>query len=267
MNNLKELEKLEAKIEQLYLYLMSLEIKGLSENSESILEQIYLLTKKETALLGDIPLTTKELKEKINKYITVSPMLVNLGVHPQARLLRLRNLFESVSGDAGIEYADALKYDIHKVMIKFIDKLLCSEKYIDIEGDLIRFKYDLVYFDYNMETDFLLQNDSSMLELDSREYKDDLPSYRYINQVILIQETKEAIYDIARRTSVSSFLILEIIHVLARLALCDEAEIDLIGDDLNYFFESDDLDFKVKDLILEMLDMFRQIKDGFYFSK
>ena len=276
MDELKQLLEIEEKLEKSYLYLIYLEANGLTNEYEytMVKQDIGALIKKETEFLSSPSITYQEMKEALSESISSKPMLVNLGYHTEAHLLRLDIMLDGICGDAGVEYANALKYDLHKIMFKFLDYLLSNSYYEDIREYLIKAKYDLLFMDYNLETDFLLDNDTSYIELNSQDYKINLPSHKYIDQVILVDESRcimESIENLNHESLVMSHnyaqFILKIIHLLPRLALCDENMLFSVMEEFNYLVASEEIDSIIRESILDMLEIFRQIESSFHFSR
>lgn len=276
MDELEELLQVEEKLENCYLYLVYLESSGLVKEDEytMVKQDIEALTKKEMQLLSSPTGTYQEMKALLSERMSSKPMLVNLGYHTEAHLLRLNMMLDLICEDAGVEYANALKYDLHKIILKFLESLLSNSYYEDIRSDLIKAKYDLIFYDYSLEADYLVQDDTLDIKLDSASYKENLPSHRYIDQVILIDESREIMQSIAYLNSDLlamhhnyALFILKMIHLLSRLALCDEDMLSPVMEEFNYLIVSEEIDPSIKGIICDMLEIFRQIESSFYFSR
>ena len=274
MKDLDELLHVEEILEDLYLMLIHLEIVGQydGEDYKQTVQEIFELTKKEGALLVQKDRLYVDLKKQLQKLITISSLPIHLGFYTKTFVIRLDKTLDSICGDPGVEYADALSYDIDRILLKFLNYMIDNPYYEDIREDLIYFKYDIIYLDINMENDFLFHRDMKMVSLDSRVLKDDLPSSKYIDQAILVGEIEEAIKQIlsisdSHSSHYHTFIVVQMMKIFARMALCSEEQLALVMNDVNYLMESEEVDFKIKETFLEMTDIFKQIQGGFYFSR
>ena len=248
-----KLLSLEENIEKLYLYLVELEVSGQKHSVEYrlVMEKIDTLTKQEGSLLIDAE-EDDDIKEKINHF-SLKEFPINLGYHTQASEIRLYYLLQSIQGDSGMEYACALKYDINRILLKFLEFMIDNPYYEDIRKELIYFKYDLIFLDYNVESDFLLENDYTCISLDSRTYQEGLPSHKYIDQAILVWELEEAIKQIEainhidEQTGSYTFVIIKVMQIFARMALCDQEQLNYVLDDVRYLMENETMDLKTKE--------------------
>lgn len=159
-----------------------------------------------------------------------------MGCYKNAYLFRLNSLFDTLSGDDTIEYVDALNYDIHSIILKCLENIIDNEYYQEIRADLLRFKYDIIFLDYNVESDFLLENDRENVILNSRNFKKELPSSKYVDQAILIHESLEDIrylraLSIGFNENYYSLSVIYILHILSRIAMCDDELLVYIMDD------------------------------------
>lgn len=273
MQSLERLILVEEQIKKRYLYLVQKEISGtLTEGNLSLIKQdILLITKEEASLLRSPEVSYQEMQQIIASKLTGYPSFLTLGVDSEAHLIRLYHMLESIQGDEGIEYADALKYDIHKIIMKFLENILANPYYASIREKLILFKYDLIFDDYNLEADYLLDNDMSYIKLNNQDYRIDLPSHKYIDQVILIYESKEFMQILRNYSALEEYeyadVIMVIIHILARLALCSENELAFVMSDFRMLLENEEMDHHIQNTIQEMLVIFRQIESNFHFSR
>ena len=144
---LKELFGVLEQIEDLYLMLFDLELKHqkYSGKFRTIIKKLEVLINEEKTLLWQNFANYEEIKKD-----------AQLKKLSEAGVLRLNNLFLSMSGDAGIEYADALNYDIHRIMLKIIEFIIDNPYYEEVRRDLLTFKYNIIFEDYNIESDFIL---------------------------------------------------------------------------------------------------------------
>ncbi len=274
MKILDELLHVEEILEDLYLMLVRLEIAGQygREDYYQTVQEILELTKKEGLLLMQPNVCYVDLKREVQNLITASFLPIHLGFHTKTPIIRLNKTLDGICGDAGMEYADALSYDIDQILLKFLNYMIDNPYYHDIREDLIYFKYDIIYLDYHVENDFLLHQNTQKVSLNSRTLKENLPSSKYIDQAILVGGIEESVKRILSTFDLQSshfhtFIAIQMMEIFARMALCSEDELALVMDDVNYLMESREVDFKVKETFLEMTDIFKQIQGGFYFSR
>lgn len=268
---MQQLLELEEKIEDVYLQLMTLDIDGFeaSLNYQILKEELRRLVQLEVQLLIRKDFSCLDLR-KVLKEFQVKPTLpVRLGCYEHAYSFRLDALLDTISGDATIEYADALNYDIHRIILKCLETVINNDYYQNIRGDLLRFKYDLIFLDYGIESDFLLDNDKESIILRSRTLKEDLPSSKYVDQTILVSEFLEDIryLRVLSQEFSEDYLALAIIYVLrilARVAMCDDEILAYVMNDFNLLLEDEELNIEVKNVIVEMLEIFKQLQHEFH---
>ena len=272
MDILTDLIVLEKVIEEHFLYLVYLERNHENNSFEyvSMIEKIRSLLKQEQHLLEQAS-DYLVLRDFLQPYLAKPLRLINLSYNNHTFLYRLNYLLESFCCDEGVEYASFLTYDIHKIILKFLEQLINNPYYRDVRDDLIRYKYDIIFLDYHIESDYMSQDKISE-ELNSEFLKKDLISSKYIDQVLLIDQIREEMVCLKNITDINNskdhvFVIILAIAVLARLALCDEKMLAFIIDDFNNMLVCDELDIEVKDIVLEMIDLFKQIRNCFYFSR
>lgn len=274
MNSLTKLQTIEDDVEKLYLYLVHLEINGQKQSADYrlVMQKIDDLTKLESSLLIDTQDNYTDIKRKIQMDSSEN-FPIHLGFSTKASTLRLQYLLDGISGDPGIEYADALNYDIHRVLLKFLECMIDNPYYEEVRRDLIYFKYDIIFLDYNLESDFLLENDLTRISLKARTLQDNVPSHKYISQAILVWEIEEAIKqiecvgDISECPSSHSLVIIKMMQIFARMALCSERELNYVMDDVHYLMENTEIDSQIKEIMMEIAEIFEQIQSSFYFSR
>src|SRR5699024_3020130 len=132
--------------------------------------------------------------------------------------------------------------------------------YEEVRDDLIRYKYDIIFLDYHIESDYLSQGHISG-ELTSEVLKKELISSRYIDQVLLVDKIEEEITYLKNISDIESsknrvLAIILAIESLARLALCDEVTLSFVIEDFKFMLDSDELDVAVKELVLDMAQIF-----------
>ena len=274
MNTLIQLIDVEEKIEKLFKILVELEISN-QKNSVlffNTMQQISVLTKKESSLLIEANDYYGDMRDELEAY-HVKKLPINLGFNVNAPILRLHLLLDSICADSGVEYADAIHYDIHRILLKFLEYMIDNPYYEEIREDLLYFKYDIIFLDYNVEHDFLMMKDFTRVSLDSRALKEDLPSAKYIEQAILVWEIEEAVKeiesvnDINAYAHIHSLVVLKIMQIFARMALCNEEQLNYVMDDVRYLMENDEIDIRIKEIMGEMTEIFEQIQTSFYFSR
>ena len=270
---LNDILRLENDIESLYIQLVMLDINGKKDSIQYqiILAQINQLTKREESLLIDIQPFYQAIKKEISKY-NVKAFPINLGFNNYAYLLRLNYLLDSISGDSGVEYAIALYYDINKIILKLLEYLIDNPYYEELRQDLIYFKYDIIFLDYNMEIDFLLENDNSLIALNSSDLRRDTMCAKYIDKGILVSDILENLKQIELIANMDknnklSIIVIKFLQIVARVSLCNEELLPYVMDDINLLLENEELDESVKEIIMQILEIFKQIKDSFYFSR
>lgn len=258
---LKELFGVLEQIEDLYLMLFDLELKHqkYSGKFRTIIKKLEVLINEEKTLLWQNFANYEEIKKD-----------AQLKKLSEAGVLRLNNLFLSMSGDAGIEYADTLNYDIHRIMLKIIEFIIDNPYYEEVRRDLLTFKYNIIFEDYNIESDFILRNDMTSIALISESLKEDVPSFRYINKAVLVSEIKivvEELKMIYNDSDIESYVIIKMINILARMALCSDNELEFVIKDVQDLLWSEEVSYKVRNICLEMVEVFKQIQNSFYFSR
>ena len=272
MDILTDLIVLEKVKEEHFLYLVYLERNHEDNSFEyvSMIEKIKDLLKQEQHLLEQAS-DYLSLREFLQPYLAKPLGLINLGYNHHTFLYRLNYLLESFCCDEGVEYAALLTYDIHKIILKFLEQLINNPYYGDVRDDLILYKYDIIFLDYHIESDYMSQDRISG-ELNSESLKKDLISSKYIDQVLLIDKLREEMAYLKNVTDINNskrhvFVIILAIQILARFALCNEDLLSFVIDDFNKMLDSDDLDIPVKEVVFEMIDLFKQIKNCFYFTR
>ena len=265
-----KLLNLEEEVKQLYLFLANLEMNG-QKNSELYklnMQRIIAIIDIEKGLLISLGDNYHNIKDNIEANLINLP--INLGYNTQAHLVRLHKLLEGISGDDGIEYADALYYDINKILLSFLECMIDNPYYENIRKSLIFLKYDIIFSDYNIESDFLIQLEENRVSLNCKRLRNSLPCSKYIEKAILVCETLELLKQVKMVLDVKekySLIVVNVLQIFARISLCDEELLKYVMDDINYLLENDEVNETVKEIIMQVLEMFRQIKDNFYFSR
>ena len=273
MDVLYQLYQIEEQIEALYIELIHLSMHDIwdGEQYEYYVQTIKNLTTKERDLLADQAVNYSFLKGELQK-VMISELPINLEHQNNAFLIRLDSRLDAIYGDPGIEYANALYYDIHKVTSTLLLFLIHNDYYEDIKEDLIRYYYDLIFLDDDMERDFYLHIESSKIELSSRIYQEDYPSFKYINQAIVLGEAScniQNIYYLDDQLSLNQqvLLIIFILEVYARLALSEGETQEFLLEDVQALLGDEGVSPFVKDKLVEVGEVFRQVQNYFYFSR
>ena len=277
MDVFDNLSYVEEEIIDFYLDLAELEIDHVNDlyEREKLIQKIQLLTRKEKSLLVDLmQMPYEEVKARIAEEKISQPMLINLGYHHSAHLFRLESMYESVLGDAGIEYADALNYDLHKITLKFLEYIIHLPEFFSIQSYLIHYKYDLISSDYQLENDMFFHRDLTFIELNSRNMKVNFPSSRFVDYTILVGEAMDMMEQIALvpdnfvdDVNMYVKLVVSTISLLARLAMYDEEQLINIMENFQVWLSGDYVQFEVKEFLYHMVDIFEEIKDSIHFSR
>ena len=269
MEDIKDILKLEENIEKYYLRLMELEIQGLKNSSEYEQIKVILsnLIQKEKRFLYQENIIYSELKEKIEDLLVGVPMPINLGYHVNAPLFRFHYLLEIICGDSGVLYASTLTYDKNRIIMKVLEYMIDNDYYSEYKEVLIRLKYDKIFMDYNIEGDFILDNDTSFIILDSRSLRDDTPSYRYVDRVLLIDEIEEYIeklYTIENHDLSYSLAFVYLLEIEARLALCEEPYLTKIILRVQQLLDSNS---EYQAIALDLSNIFKTVQYHFSFTR
>lgn len=271
---MQQLIELEEKIEVIYLQLMNLEKSGLKKSLDYqiLVEEVRRLVKLEMLFFMHDDFSFKDLKKVLEKPDKGPTLPVHLGCYEHAYFFRLSSLIDSISGDDTILYAVALNYDIYQIILKCVEVMLDNDYYREIKGDLLRVKYDLIYLDYEMESDFLLENEKESISLKSRILKEDLPSSKYVDQAILVYESLENIrylrvLSLEFGEDYYSLAVVFILNILARVAMCNGETLTYVMNDFNLLLEDEELNMEIRNLIMEMIELFKQIQHEFYFKR
>ena len=259
---------LEDKIEWFYLQLAEYEIREHKEDYDYNFKGLMSLLVLEEQLLEEIvkkrylDVLKKELKG-IAK-IRSNPLV--LGHLSNSYYFRIIDILERYDEDQGIEYIRALKYDINKIKLRILKDLIDNDSYSDIRRDLINYKYNLLYLNYDNEADFVYGDKEQEVELKSDSFRgSDFPSYQYLDIGFLIYFSKEDIDNIFISSINSPHdkvkVIGFILDFLARLTLCREESLAFILDDINDLFISEMVSEEIKWLFQDLLSIYENIKD------
>lgn len=273
MDVLYQVMAIDEKIEDLYIRLINLSINGVWDGADYqyFVAQIKSLVEQERDLLADQPIHYHSLKEELQKYM-IPKLPINLEHHTNSFLIRLDGRLDAIYGDPGIEYANALYYDIHKIISKLLVFMIHNDYYAEIRDDLIRFYYDIIFLDDDMERDFCLQIESQDIELSSQKYQEDCPSFKYIDRAILFSDAEDDIQNIAalenrNNPSDQALIAIYIMEIYARIALSKGSLQEVLLDDFKSMLEDEVISSEVKNMIMEIGDIFRQVQNQFYFSR
>lgn len=280
MKILECLYKVEEKIEAYYIKLAELEInKELDSEEYNYYKQIInSLTKDEMNLLKTLDskdiykLLQQVKKDNFNK---VNGKAIALGFINSAYYFRIVNLLELMLGDDLISYAETLKSDINKIIFSFLSRIINNDYYGDIRKDLIFYKYNLIFLNSTNEYDFLLENDTNSVSLETNNNRtSDLPSYKYVDKTILILESKDNFdfiidgnENFKDNNNEYALMVISVMNVLSRLMLCEEDTLSLIYDELTYLLENDNIHESIKDLVKEMLIILDSIKNNIAWAR
>ena len=265
---------LEEMIEETYLKIVDAEMKQDSFRYEHSFKRLYDFLVLEEQLIelvfknGFIP----ALKQKVSQVNTLEPHHFALGHITNSYFLRLIDITDRYGQDEGLEYIFTLKYDVNQITLRILEELIHNSAYQDIQEDLIRYKYNIFYLNRDNETDFVYGEKDKKVELRSKEYRNlNLPSYSYLDLGVLVFFSEQDI-DIVYGSSIENNqdkikVISYIIDFLARLTLCSEENLDFVFSDVLSLMNSEIVDIEVKELFLDILQIYEKVKDNLVWSK
>ena len=273
------LMEIENKITENYLALYSGEVIGkIGElEYEMCFQEIIRLIEKEKQILLKINenYSLSAFKAEITKYkASKKEIPLTLGHLIDAEVYRLYHIIDTLTGDDLLDYASTLKTDINRLILDFLDNLINNPYYQDIRNDLILYRYNLIYLDPYLESDFLNDMLSTDVSLEASKYRTpDLPSYIFVDKSLLVLESLDFIEYIRshdeqkENSNTYALIVIAIINILSRLVLCDEQTLDLIYDDLAYLTEDDEISLETKNLINDMQTILKSLQNHIAWSR
>ena len=277
-NYLQSLNMVEVNIEECYLKLSELEIRGFdnSLDYEYYLKQISDLINKEKQILVNMisEYTVNDIKKMVLKYkVSMKELPISLGYLTDAYNYRILYMLEELSGDEYLDYAGVLRTDISHIILKFLDYLINNHYYKDLRDTLILYKYNLIFMNSDLESDFLLNNLDNSLNLKADNYRtEDMPAYKYIDKSILVLDSLDYIANIIEENELGSDnsiarMIIYIINIYARLTLCEADTLTLIYDDVLSILDSEETTLEVKKLFNQMSTILDEIKNEIVWAR
>ncbi len=278
MDNMQELLgricSLEEMIEGTYLNIVDAEIEGNDLNYNYYCKNLLNLLKLEEQL---IEYAVKSefilaLKQKISQVKTLEPHHFALGHITNSYFWRLIDITDRFGQDEGLEYVSYLVYDVNKITLRILEELIHNPAYQDIQEDLIRYKYNIFYLNRDNETDFIYGEGNKNVELKSKEYRNlHLPSYSYLDLGVLVffsQQDIDVVYGSSIENNHDKMKVISyVIDFLARLTLCSEENLDFVFSDVLALMNSETVDEEVKELFLDLLQIYEKVKDNLVWSK
>lgn len=171
-------------------------------------------------------------------------------------------------GSESFDYAAYLCYDLNQIIFSFLECLINNEAYDEIRGDLIFYKYNLIFMNYLSEDDFIKTRNISTISIESKSFKTDSnPDLIFVDKAILVLEGREHVDVIEKhgdnfRENANSFalVLISILELIARLVLSENDILSFLQQDFNYLLESDSVSLEVKNLIGDMISLLEEIK-------
>ena len=240
-------------------------------------QEIIRLIEKEKQILLKINenYSLSAFKAEITKYkASKKEIPLTLGHLIDAEVYRLYHIIDTLTGDDLLDYASTLKTDINRLILDFLDNLISNPYYQDIRNDLILYRYNLIYLDPYLESDFLNDMLSTDVSLEASKYRTpDLPSYIFVDKSLLVLESLDFIEYIRshdeqkENSNTYALIVIAIINILSRLVLCDEQTLDLIYDDLTYLTEDGEISLETKNLINDMQTILKSLQNHIAWSR
>ncbi len=264
----------EEKIEENYLFLVETEFNHRNDDYGYYLKNLKELLLLEEELIQMIINRgyINELQEKISSVKQFASTNFALGHITNSYFFRLINLVDRINMDLGTEYVFALKYDINKIILRILEELIDNPAYEDIREDLIYYKFNLIYLNYDSESDFVYGETNKQVELKSDDYrKQNFSSSMYLDLGFLVLFSKQDL-DQLYVSSIDNKhdqvkVISYILDFLARLTLCRDDALAFVIDDVQNLMISDELDLEVKEIVISLLQVFEEIKDSLVWKK
>lgn len=268
---LNKLMSIEEKIEMGFIALAKLEVSGLlsSFEYEETIRTINELIRNESILLKSLSSDDiVRLRNQIGKFCNTRESSFSLGHLANASYHRLLNLLNTLLESKSFDYGAYLRYDLNQIIFSFLECLINNEAYDEIRGDLIFYKYNLIFMNYLSEDDFIKTRNISTISIESKSFKTDSnPDLIFVDKAILVLEGREHVDVIEKygddfRENANSFalVLISILELLARLVLSENDILSFLQQDFNYLLESDSVSLEVKNLIGDMISLLEEIK-------
>jgi len=183
-------------------------------------------------------------------------------------LYRIKSLVEGLINDEASNYAHNLKYDINRILLRFLREMLNNPYYDSIKGSLISYKYGLLYLNIYNENDFVnnsgIDSINSLCPPDERRKRSIISGY--LDEVLLEFPCLKNI-DYLKEVSIEVFsdatllnLVIKIINILARLVLSNERVVNKYCQELNSLLEDEECPEEIKQVYNELFQILQNIQ-------
>jgi len=184
-----------------------------------------------------------------------------------SHLHRLNCLIESLVKSDTLDYVYALKYDINRILLSFIEMMITNPYYENVRADLIQYKYSLVAFNIHCENDLINGDDISSLNvLSAPNYREKCYSYQYVDKALIELPYLKAMEYLSELSSEDNLevkratIIIKIINILARLTLSDEGLVSKYYEDSMTLLDSEMYPEEIVKIAEEMFQIFSKIQ-------
>ncbi len=184
-----------------------------------------------------------------------------------SHLHRLNCLIESLVKSDTLDYVYALKYDINRILLSFIEMMITNPYYENVRADLIQYKYSLVAFNIHCENDLINGDDISSLNvLSAPNYREKCYSYQYVDKALIELPYLKAMEYLSELSSEDNLevkratIIIKIINILARLTLGDEGLVSKYYEDSMTLLDSEMYPEEIVKIAEEMFQIFSKIQ-------
>jgi len=275
----EELMVLEEQIEGAYISMAHIEA-GISEDNDYVywMQLLYRSVNEEKSLIQAI--VTSGYLQNLEKTVKVNTensdeFNITLGSHSMAIYYRLKYLLEILAGDDTLDYVYALRYDRNKIVLSMLDELMKNPEYDHIKTNLIMFKYNIYYLNMENENNFINEIGQDMI-LSSNKYRTSAnPATKYIDQGVLLYPSVEGM-DYVISVSGTDFkgnnlelttVIIKLLNIIASVILCEEENVHGIYRDLMNIVEFDDYNMDLKNIVVELFEILKNIQREIAWSR
>jgi len=184
-----------------------------------------------------------------------------------SHLYRLNCSIESLVKSDTLDYVYALKSDINRILLSFIEMMITNPYYENVRADLIQYKYSLVAFNIHCENDLINGDDiSSLSVLSAPNYRERCYSYQYVDKALIelpylkAMEYLSELSDEDNLEGKRATIIIKIINILARLTLSDEGLVSKYYEDSMTLLDSEMYPEEIVKIAEEMFQIFSKIQ-------
>lgn len=275
----EELMVLEEQIEGAYISMANIEAgEGIQDDYEYWMQLLYQSIMEEKSLVQSI--VTSGYLENLEKIVKANTenseeFNITLGSHSMAIYYRLKYLLEVLAGDEVLDYVCALRYDRNKIALSILDELLQNPEYNHIKANLIMFKYNTYYLNMENESNFINEIGLDMI-LSSNKYRTSAnPATKYIDQGVLLYPSVEGM-DYIISVSGNDFksnnlelttVIIKLLNIIASVILCEEENVHGIYRDLMSIIECDDYNMDLRNIVIELFEILKNIQKEISWSR